>query len=47
MEGTVLSSGFAFMPVVDLCEAHASGKLFSLDALDHALVEGIAGVCLH
>ena len=42
----MLSAGLALVPVIDLYEAHASSELLSLDAVDHALVEGIAGMCL-
>jgi hypothetical protein len=34
------------VPVVNFSEAHASCELFSLNTVDHALVEGIAGMGL-
>jgi hypothetical protein len=42
----MLSSGFALVPIVNLIKAHAGGHILTLDAIDHALVEGIARVCL-
>jgi len=46
VEGSVLPPRLALMPIVDLIEAHAGGHIFTLDAIDHALVEGVARVCL-
>jgi hypothetical protein len=42
----MLPPGLALVPIVNLVEAHASGHILTLDAVDHTLVEGVAGVCL-
>ena len=46
VERAVLSARLALVPVINFSEAHASCELFSLNTVDHALVEGIAGMGL-
>jgi hypothetical protein len=40
----VLLSWLALVPVLDLGVAHARRHLFTLDAVNHALVESVAGM---
>lgn len=46
VERSVLPTGFALMPVVNLNETHSCREVFSFYTVDHALMERIARVCL-
>ena len=45
LEGAVLLARLALVPILGFRVAHPRGEFFGLDALGHALVEGVAGVC--
>ena len=45
LEGTVLLSRLTLVPVFDLGVAHARRHFLALDAVGHALIERVTGVC--
>lgn len=47
VEGSVLPSALALVPIVNLFVAHPGGHFLLLDAVRHPLHEGVAGMRLH